>query len=166
MKHGSDDYRRLITELSVAVSTIYSNVKLNSDAWARIEAGATAVLDWAALSYTIHNLYGSIEQYCTRIAKFYENNLSTSTWHAELLERMTLNIEGVRPALFSRDLLWQLDELRRFRHLFRHMYDRPLDSERVEKMQQLLLAVLPGFFAAHERFIEKVQFLASKVTDE
>jgi hypothetical protein len=124
------------------------------------------LLDWAALSYTIHNLYGSIEQYCTRIAKFYENNLSTRTWHAELLERMTLNIEGVRPALFDREIFWELDELRRFRHLFRHMYDRPLDSERVNKMQQLMLAVLPKFLAAHERFIEKVQFIASKVTLE
>jgi hypothetical protein len=166
MKHGSDDYRRLLAELSMAVSTIRSSIELNSDAWTRIEAGATAVLDWAALAYTIHNLYGSIEQYCTRIAKFYENNLSTTTWHAELLERMTLNIEGVRPALYDRDLLWQLDDLRRFRHLFRHMYDRPLDSERVKKMQQLLLDVLPGFLASHERFIEKLQFIASKVTDE
>lgn len=166
MKHARDDYRRLIAELSVAVSTIRSSIDLNEAAWARIGAGATAALDWAALSYTIHNLYGGIEQYCTRVAKFYENDLSTSAWHAELLERMTLSIEGVRPALFGRDLLWQLDDLRRFRRLFRHMYDRPLDPERVKKMQQSLQAVLPGFLDAHERFIEKVQFIAGKVTDE
>jgi uncharacterized protein (DUF2345 family) len=43
MKHGSDDYRRLIAELSVAVSSIHSSVELNGDAWARIEGGGTAV---------------------------------------------------------------------------------------------------------------------------
>lgn len=36
---------------------------------------------------------------------------------------MTLHIEGVMPALLSEETFKILDELRSFRHLFRHAYE-------------------------------------------
>ena len=52
-------------------------------------------------------------------------------WHVELLRRMTLDIEGFRPPLISQSAYDALDELRRFRHLFRSAYRIHLDPERL-----------------------------------
>ncbi len=44
---------------------------------------------------------------------------------------MTLDIEGIRPRLLSPKTYDSLDELSRFRHLFRSAYRAHLDSERL-----------------------------------
>jgi hypothetical protein len=44
---------------------------------------------------------------------------------------MTLDIDGVRPRLLSDQSYDCLDELRRFRHLFRSAYRQRLDAERL-----------------------------------
>ena len=47
------------------------------------------------------------------------------------LKRMVFGIEGIRPALLSDDSFRVLDELRAFRHVFRHAYSHGLDQERI-----------------------------------
>jgi len=81
---------------------------------------------YAALGYTLHNLYNAFEGYFFRIAKFFENNITEPTWHKGLLEWMTLNIEGVRPALMDLAMRVRIDELLKFRHVFRNIYKSPL----------------------------------------
>ena len=44
---------------------------------------------------------------------------------------MRTAIEGVRPALISMESYQYLDEIRGFRHVFRHAYSYGLDDERV-----------------------------------
>jgi len=51
---------------------------------------------WTAVGYTIHNVYCLLENYFLRISKFFENGLDLAAWHAQVIERMTLNIPGVR----------------------------------------------------------------------
>jgi hypothetical protein len=46
---------------------------MNARAAERIREGSTDTLDYSALGYTIHNIYGLIENACLRIAKFFEN---------------------------------------------------------------------------------------------
>ena len=43
---------------------------------------------------------------------------------------MSLNIEGIRPALISEESFKLLDELRAFRHFFRHAYSYELSYEK------------------------------------
>jgi HepT-like protein len=82
--------------------------------------------------YYLHNLYNAFENIFQRVAEAFENDISDKAqWHAQLLRRMTLDIEGVRPRLLSDEAYQCLDELRRFRHLFRNMYTADLDSERL-----------------------------------
>lgn len=45
---------------------------------------------------------------------------------------MGMPIEGVRPALLEENTLRLLDNLRGFRHLFRHSYSYTLDKRKVE----------------------------------
>lgn len=84
-------------------------------------------------AYYLHNLYCAFESIFQRIATVFGNHISEqSGWHADLLRRMTLDIEGLRPRVLSRPAYDALDELRRFRHVFRSAYRLHLDAERLE----------------------------------
>lgn len=101
-----------------------------------------------AVAYYLHNLYCAFESLFQRVAEVFENSVSDRTgWHAELLRRMTLDIEGVRPPLIS-VVTWDcLDELRRFRHLFRSAYRLQLDAERLALVRRKA-QVLEGLYRA------------------
>ncbi len=64
-----------------------------------------------AIAYLLHNLYTAIENYMVRIAKHFENTLEDSSWHRELIERMKIEIPGLRPAVITGELEEPLDEL-------------------------------------------------------
>lgn len=85
-------------------------------------------------AYQLHNLYSAIEDLLKIVAGAFENNVADlSRWHTELLRRMSLEIQGIRPALLSEKSGELLNELRAFRHLFRHAYGRRLDFDRVKE---------------------------------
>lgn len=95
----------------------------------RIEEGEEHMI---ATAYYLHNLYTAFESIFQRIAAIFENQIEDrTTWHAELLRRMTLDIEGIRPRVISDEMFDALDELRRFRHVFRSAYRVRLDPDRL-----------------------------------
>lgn len=157
------DFERLIAELEADVRDYRVLLKENQRAFERITKGANDPLDWAALGYTIHNLYGVIENYCLRIAKFFENGLGQDLWHKELLRRMTLAIGDLRPALLDEEAFLLIDELRSFRHLFRNLYARPLDPERMRFVQAKVQPASVAFLRAHEAYIQKLAAIGSNV---
>ena len=152
MARDRDDYSRLLTELDADIESLRLVSATNRRALDRITGGAVDELDYAALAYTIHNIYGVIEGYCLRVAKFYENGLEGDSWNADLLRRMTLSIPELRPALLDRELWYMLDDLRAFRHKFRHLYARPIDPKRVMVVQEQVDPALRAFETAHARF--------------
>jgi len=165
MKRSRDDFERLIAELQSDVRDLRVVLGENSRAWKRIEHGADDRLDWAALGYTIHNVYGVIENYCLRVAKFFENGLEGSAWHKELLHRMTLEIGTLRPALLTEDTYLLIDELRSFRHLFRNLYARPLDPDRTRLVQAKVGPAVKAFEEAHSAFVAKLEQIAAALDD-
>jgi len=94
-----------------------------------------------AAAYLLHNLYTALEDLLKQIARTFENDLDDpSRYHSELLNRMALDIYKTRPAFLSAPSLQALQELRRFRHVFRHAYEFQLDASRVSQLAQLALA--------------------------
>jgi hypothetical protein len=82
--------------------------------------------------YWMHNLYSAFEDLFKLVAAYWENNLSVNgEFHVNLLKRMIINIREIRPALLSIKSFEYLNELRGFRHVFRHAYSYGLDDERV-----------------------------------
>ncbi len=57
-------------------------------------------------------------------------------WHRQLLTNMMLEVPGIRPPLLSENTVFQLDELRKFRHLFRNIYGFALDAARVADLAE------------------------------
>ena len=98
---------------------------LNRRAWERFSAGANDLLD---LAFTIHGIYGVLENSFLRVSKFFENNLPSDCWHKVLVERMALEIPGLRPAVLSEPTdRKRVMELLKFRHRFRNLYGEDLD---------------------------------------
>ena len=112
------------------------------------DRGAAAEVD--SLAYQLHNIYSAFEQLFEEVARFFENRIDEARYHADLIRRMQLEIRGIRPALLSEETASDLDELRRFRHLFRHAYATDLDPTKVAK----LAAKVPGIRRAFEQDFE------------
>lgn len=93
------------------------------------------------LGYLLHNLYCAMEDLFQEIANTFENRIEDlSKYHRELLKRMQLNVPGIRPRLLSKESYLILDELRGFRHIFRHSYDYELAPDKVKDLKQNILA--------------------------
>jgi len=85
-----------------------------------------------SIGYQLHNLYCAFEDLFEIVARTFENNIhDKGRYHLELLKRMTIAIEGVRPSLLSEEVFVLLDNLRSFRHFFRHAYSYDLDERKV-----------------------------------
>lgn len=105
------------------IETIYERIE---ERQARFSETAEGI---DSMAYQIHNLYSAFEQLFETVARFFENRLEEERYHVDLLRRMRLEIDGIRPALVSDEAFILLDELRRFRHLFRHAYTADLNPD-------------------------------------
>jgi hypothetical protein len=107
------------------------------------------------IAYHLHVIYGLFENLLTRIATNFGNQIEDSSrWHALLLHRMTLDVPDVRPRVLSEETYQHLNELRRFRHLFRNAYVLHFDADRLRLLirdaQRLEECYLPDI----EAFLE------------
>jgi hypothetical protein len=92
----------------------------------------TSAEERIVIGYRLHNLYNAFENIFRNVARTFENHLdSESGWHAELLSRMKIDLRPLRPALLDAATFEMLDELRRFRHVFRSLYGVELDPVRM-----------------------------------
>lgn len=106
-----------------------------------------------SMGYQLHNLYGAFEQLFEETARFFENRVDEASHPADLPRRMQLEIQGTRPALLSAETAEGLDELRRFRHLFRHACTADLDPGRVTDLAASAGRVQRDFERDLERFL-------------
>jgi len=82
----------------------------------------------AGVAYALHNSYSALENSFDQISRSFENHVvDREQWHRELMLKMFLEIPGVRPAVLPVQVRPLLNELRSFRHVFRHSYDFQLD---------------------------------------
>lgn len=111
------------------IEKVYGRLSDRSESIAQKKVAAESV---ESSGYWLHNLYCAYEDLFKIVSAFWENNIGNDgAFHRSLIRRMLLTIEGVRPALLSEKSYQHLDELRGFRHVFRHAYSYGLDDERV-----------------------------------
>lgn len=161
-KNEEGGLRVLIGELEKDRQTLDTLIAENKRAQARIQSGARDSLDYAALAYTIHNIYCLLENYFLRVAKAFENHIDQDAWHRDLVRRMTIEVEGIRPALLDDETARRIDELRAFRHIFRNVYQTELKSEKVMELERILPATMEAFFRCHETFIGRIRAILSE----
>ena len=120
------------------IKTIYQRL---SDKLAVFEKETASREMIESTGYWMHNLYCAFEDLFKLVSTFWENNLSVNgDYHVNLLKRMMIHIKDVRPPLLSKDSYEYLNELRGFRHAFRHAYSYGLDDERVAHLIRRTIA--------------------------
>jgi hypothetical protein len=100
-----------------------------------------------------HGYYTHLERVFERIARDLNSAPHAGPdWHRRLLDAMTLERPGVRPAVIAPSLAVELDELLRFRHLFRNLYVLDLDGERVVALVARIARVHPAVRQSLDQF--------------
>ena len=124
--------------------------------WERLDTPEQAIV----VGYYLHNLYMGFEHIFERVAETFENQIADkSQWHAQLLRRMSLDIPEMRPRLISEEAYECLDELRRFRHVFRSAYTIRLDADRLKlaiNRARRLGELHPGELARFQAFLDQM----------
>lgn len=90
-----------------------------------------SVAELDSLGYSLHNIFNALENCFEQISGSFENHVRDRThWHRELLEKMFLDINPLRPAILPEHLRSLLGDLLGFRHLFRHAYELKIDQDK------------------------------------
>lgn len=86
---------------------------------------------WTAVGLSLHSFYTGLEKAFELIARQVDETIDTSSsrWHKNLLDQMTLDIPGTRPPVIDREVYQYLDEYLAFRHVIRSNYAHRLDPE-------------------------------------
>ncbi len=134
----------LIGQLGEAREAL-GNLKRAYDRWVREdlkELGrrpATAAL----LSDILEHYYTAVEVFFLRASRFFENRLSADKWHQDLLDKMTLDVPGVRSRVVSRETYEILRDLMRFRHFRRYYHEHDYDWDRLDMLRKKLRQLFP-----------------------
>ena len=91
-----------------------------------------------SLGYSLHNIYNALENSFKQISLVFENHVRDQTrWHRELLEKMFLDLEPLRPPVLLAEARSVTSDLLGFRHLFRHAYEFKLDQAKAMALWKL-----------------------------
>ena len=113
------------------------------------------------VSYRLHSLYTAFENIFRNIAASFENQLDKDGWHRQLLKRMRLDLTPLRPAVIDAETYDLLDEMLRFRHVFRTMYGLDLDAPRLRIVLRKALALKPLYTGQIEKFLQFLREVGS-----
>jgi len=112
------------------------------------------------ISDLICNYYTCLETIFMRISQFFENSLIEEKWHQDLLQKMTLQIDGIRKAVITDETYDLLLELLKFRHFKRYYFDFNYDWDKIDfirtKFKQANISVKQEL-AEFLKFLEKLQ---------
>ena len=100
----------------------------------------------------LENHYTCLETIYLRISQSFENNLDPARRHNDLLQRMTLEIEGVRTAAVSEETFSPLFDLLKFQHFKRYCFELRYDWDRLDFLVTKLRPVHPLVTRDPERF--------------
>ena len=114
-----------------------------------------------ACAYELARFYNTLERMLERLCGAFENHLEPrGDYHERLLQRLSLDLEGLRPAFLPRERLPDLRELKGFRHVVRHAYDLRLKPERLVELAlqaEQVAAALPQWCEVFARRVRSEQ---------
>ena len=88
-----------------------------------------------AAAYELARFYTVLEKSMERICLAFENHFDKRhDYHERLLQRLVLDLPGIRPAFVPAGELPVLRDLKGFRHIARHAYDLQLRPDRLEEL--------------------------------
>jgi hypothetical protein len=113
----------------------------------------------------VENWYTCLETAWLRISQHFENHLDEGRWHADLLHKMTVRIEGVRIPAVSDANFPAILEIQKFRHFRRYYFELEYDWDRIDFLVKKLRQAHPVALADLRRFREFLAELDSAPDD-
>lgn len=110
-------------------------------------------------AFYVNQVYTGFERIFQNVADCFENTIDEKSWHKSLLERMALNLENIRPPVISESNLRCLDELRAFRHFFRHAYELDLQEKKFSIVVSSVHELEESFREDLEKFVQFIDEL-------
>lgn len=111
-----------------------------------------------AVALNLHGFYAGVEHLLELIADGVDQTRPAgANWHQELLQQMTAEIPGVRPAVLSVQTRNRLDRYRGFRHVVRNVYTFNLDPEQIGLLVQQLPTAYQGLVEELSGFADLLQ---------
>jgi len=114
-----------------------------------------------AAAYELARFYTVLEKAFERVSIGFENHFDKRhDYHERLLQRMTLDLPGIRPAFVPGDARDALRELKGFRHVVRHAYDLTLRADRLAELTtfaETIAADLPRWAADFAAAVKREQ---------
>ncbi|KPA11939.1 hypothetical protein MHK_007841 [Candidatus Magnetomorum sp. HK-1] len=98
--------------------------------------------------------YTCLETTFLRISQFFENSLKPEKWHQDLLNKMTLHLDGIRDAVISENSYNVLLELLKFRHFQRYFFDISYDPDKIAYLEKKLIQINPMILKDLNLFIQ------------
>jgi hypothetical protein len=104
-----------------------------------------------ACAYELSRFYNVFERMLERLCEAFENHFEKrGDFHEKLIQRLALELEGIRPAFIPNSRIADVRELKAFRHVMRHAYDLTLREDRLTELSAIaekVAAELPGWCA-------------------
>ena len=90
-----------------------------------------------SVAFDLQGFYQGVERVFEIIAKSIDRSVADGEkWHKKLLEQMTNEIPGIRPAVISMETREALDHFRMFRHLAHNIYSFNLVPGRIKGLME------------------------------
>lgn len=159
VKKGPEAINTLRSEIADELRNVEAVIEEASEEYEALVGSQPDRLQLRAFGSMLHDFYTGTESVFERIAEGLDGTRPTaSDWHRRLLHQMALEIDGVRPAVISKELERMLDPYRGFRHVFRNVYGCSLDWGR---MMPLLERLSPAYRQLREELRDFCRFLGT-----
>jgi hypothetical protein len=132
--------------------------RLNNEMEEVLRREEPSFVEVRAAGSILHDFYCGTEKVFKKIAARLDRDMpSGEDWHLQLLERMTLALPGLRPAVIGEEMKERLSEYLRFRHLFRNIYGFELRWSRIEELGHGMREVRIALRQDIERFLDFIE---------
>ena len=130
----NEEFIRLAGRIRAELPEVERLVRRFNDGWEKANrTGDDLYLDGVALN--LHGFFGALERVFERIASTFDEKIPEgANWHQLLLEQMSREVAGVRPAVISPPVKEILDEFRGFRHVARNIYTFHIDRAKLGRL--------------------------------
>ncbi len=128
------EYAALAGRLREALEDLERVVEQTRKHWGVARATSDEAY-WNSVALNLHGFYVGAERICEDIAKTVDTSVpSGRSWHYDLLQQVSAEITGVRPAVIQRETRQCLDAYREFRHIVRNVYTFNLRPARLDEL--------------------------------
>jgi hypothetical protein len=154
----------LQTRIAQELKQLRKVVKRVEEKLARLSSSQPDDFTIGGFANYVHNFYNGAENIFKLIAEYVDESRPKSAgWHRELLNQMSLELQGVRPAVLTVELVSVLEDYLEFRHFFRHSYGFDLDWDELKPKAENLKPTFEKLETAFQQFFAFLQAAGEQI---